>query len=186
MCAMEFRSVNDVIPTYIITTLYWIGKSLFSQRLRTFMLSSSTRFPLFDYSLVAFIRFGLLCAQLAAVHWYNCVQRLSYEFMCRLCMYACTTHHMQCKRCTEMRPNAIIMWFLLLLFRHTQYHIDIMHSQFSHSTTHFLLLLSTAQNSQAFFMMICIAHTSRTKGKAQPLRSCCSAIHKTKNEKGSQ
>lgn len=38
MCATEFRSVNDVISTYIII-LYWIGKSLFSHRLRTFSLS---------------------------------------------------------------------------------------------------------------------------------------------------
>lgn len=190
MCATEFRSVNDVISTYIIPTLYWIGKSLFSHRLRTFILLSAL-------SLVrSFVRcihslLGLFC--------FSCPQFIGiiafsvYGFMCSLCMYIhappviyntnyapkCVPIRLLCDCCCCcccFGVHNIISTLCTHNFRIQQHIFFLWHGH--------ACLYDDMQRTLARCF-----HAKQQK-TLQPLRSCCSAIHKkqnkTKNEKRSQ
>lgn len=153
MCAMEFRSVNDVISTYI-TTLYWIGKSLFSHRLRTFILSS-TRFRSFG------------CPQFIGIIAFSV-----YGFMCSLCMYACAppviynTNYLH-RNASQRDYYAIAVVAVAVVVAVCVHNIisTLLHSQFSHSANTFP---SFAQHSAAQpCMFVCMLFNAHGPNKRQ-------------------
>lgn len=89
MCATEFRSVNDVISTYIYNIV--LNRKIVIQSSLTYIQSFVRAFARsltcsFFHSVLCFI-----CPQFIGIIAFSV-----YGFMCSLCMYACATRYAHC------------------------------------------------------------------------------------------